>query len=368
MFIFGKDKKKKKPEKAPVWFMWLMGAFIVYALLTNIFSDQVSKVQDDKTELTEGQTINFAVVKGLSAGGPPLPLYSRDVERGSGDMVGCWYTVDVRYRLYNGEGEKIEEISPNQPPLEFTIGKGEVIPGLERGVLGMRKNGERVITARPELAFDQRKFKHPVLQKHDFVGYVLTLENMQRPQNLPRSDLGLRIYDDKEGDGLPVQCTDRARIRLHAYNVDGTELFGPKDFASFMLHVGEGKVPYAVERAVMGMKLGGKRTVIAPPGYMRPLNAPVEQASDKTETIADSGEKKTEGTSAEETEKTAEIHQAEADAVAAEQTAEQSKQPADQIEEEQEKTAWQRLPVPQDSTIILEIELLSPYVAMPTKQ
>lgn len=338
MFSFGKDKKKK-PEKAPVWFMWLMGAFVLYALFTNIFTDQVSKVQDDETEMTEGQTINFAVVKGLSAGGPPLPLYSRDVSRGQGDVVGCWYTVGVRYRLYDGEGEKVDEITADQPPLRFTIGQGEVITGLERGVLGMRKGGERVITARPELAFDGRKFRHPVLTPNDFVGYVLTLEDMQRPQSLPRSDLGLRIYDDKEGEGLPVQCTDRARIRVHGYNIDGTELFGQKDFSSLVLHVGEGKAPYAIERAVMGMKLGGKRTVIAPPGYMRPLAEPEPAATSVAE------ESEAEEVSPEEPLETAEIQQTEGDIPATEVPAETDKN-------DEEKSAWERLPIPQDLSLI----------------
>lgn len=340
MFTFGKDKKKKKPEKAPVWFMWLMGAFIIYALLSNIFTDKVSEVRPTAAEQTEGESINFAVVKGLSAGGPPLPLYSRDLRKGGGDMAECWFTVDVRYRLYNGEGEKVEEITAAEAPLRFTIGKGEVIPGLERGVLGMRVNGERVITARPELAFGQEKFTHPVLKKHDFVGYVLTMEHMQRPQSLPRSDLGLRIYDDREGDGLPVQCTDHARIRLRGFSINGTELFDK----ALELHIGEGKAPYAIERAAMGMKLGGKRTVIAPPGYMQPLFA---------ETEKDDVEKSTE---------TAEIQQTEQDSPAS--VADESAIKPDTGDAPQ-KTMWGGLPVPQDRAIILEMELLRPHVVEP---
>lgn len=357
MFTFGKDKKKKKPEKAPVWFMWLMGVFIVYALITNIFTDKVAEVQEREAAegRSEGESINFAVVKGVGTGGPALPLYSQDKNKGQGAMATCWHTVGVRYRLYNGEGEKIEEITEDQPPLRFTIGKREVIPGLERGVLGMRTGGERIITARPELAFSSHKFSHPKLERHDFVGYVLTLENSERPENLPRSDLGLRIYDDKEGSGLAVQCTDRARIRLHGYGLDGKELFGREEFPSLLFYIGEGQAPYAVERAVMGMKLGGRRTVIVPPGYMTPLFATAPEIAQPAE--EENTPPEPEVTDAAEP---AEIQQTEE--VSPKAGAEEKN-----AEDHAEKTAWKRLPVPQDQAIVLEIELLPPYVAAPTK-
>lgn len=339
MFNFGR-KKKKQPDKAPHWFMWLMGLFVAYALLSNIFGDSVSEAQRTQRE-SRGETvaspINFAVVKGLSVGGPALPLYTRDIHRGHGTGVGCWYTVDVRYSLYNGEGRKVYEITDEDEPERFTIGRREVILALERGILGMYKGGKREISARPELAYDGKRFTHPQLGSHDYVGYILTLVDMRRPPNLPLSDLGLRLYDDEQGDGKPLQCTDDARFRLRAYDVSGKSLFG---LESVMVRIGEGIAPYAVERALLGMKPGSKRTVIAPAGYMRPLFAQTETMPDVTEegAAADSGDEEPESV---------EIQQADSDNGAP-------------------LSLWERLALDHDRSLILEIELLPLQVTLPS--
>lgn len=329
MFFFGKGRKKK-PDKTPVWFMWLMGLFMAYALLTNLFTDKVGEAKQAQRENqseAERDGLNFAVVRGLSAGAPALPLHARERKPGSGDMTGCWYSVAVRYRLYNGEGLKIEDNTDAEEPLRFTIGKGEVIPALERGVLGMRRGGEREVTAQPSLAYAHEGFSHPRLGKADYVGYVLTLEEMERPVNLPFSDLGLRIYDDKEGDGPMAQCTDVVRIRLRGYDMHGKALLG--DFPVMLLRVGEGIAPYAVERAAIGMKVGGKRTVIVPPGYLKPLfGGEPEPIPDAEELAAEAQEEM------------------------------QEKAP------DVPKNGWQDLPVPQDRVIILELELLPRHLQL----
>ena len=66
-----------------------------------------------------------------------------------GDRVAVHYTG----KLENGEvfaNSKVGE------PFEFTIGKGEVIPGFEKGVIGMELGETKTITIPPEEAYGPR--------------------------------------------------------------------------------------------------------------------------------------------------------------------------------------------------------------------
>ena len=66
-----------------------------------------------------------------------------------GDTVKAHYTG----RLVNGE---VFDTSKEGQPLEFTIGKGDVIPGFEKGVIGIEVGRTKTITVPPEEAFGQR--------------------------------------------------------------------------------------------------------------------------------------------------------------------------------------------------------------------
>ncbi len=54
------------------------------------------------------------------------------------------------------EDETIVDSSQDQSPLEFTIGNGDVISGLEQGVIGMAVGDKKTLRILPEDAFGQR--------------------------------------------------------------------------------------------------------------------------------------------------------------------------------------------------------------------
>lgn len=68
-------------------------------------------------------------------------------------------TVQVHYKgsLENGQ---VFDSSENREPLEFTIGKGQLIPGFEDGVVGMNAGDSRTLTIEPENGYGPR---HPEL-------------------------------------------------------------------------------------------------------------------------------------------------------------------------------------------------------------
>jgi FKBP-type peptidyl-prolyl cis-trans isomerase 2 len=67
----------------------------------------------------------------------------------NGDTV----TVHFTGKLEDG---KIFDTSKSGKPLEFTIGSGTMMPGLEKGILGMQVGDTKTFTVEPEDGYGQR--------------------------------------------------------------------------------------------------------------------------------------------------------------------------------------------------------------------
>jgi FKBP-type peptidyl-prolyl cis-trans isomerase len=88
-----------------------------------------------------------------------LPFSFIDVTVGSGAEVVPYSTVIVDYAGYLYDGSKpnnqglLFDTSLSGQPLTFVVGIGQMIPGFEQGVLGMKNGGFRRITIPPELGY-----------------------------------------------------------------------------------------------------------------------------------------------------------------------------------------------------------------------
>lgn len=60
--------------------------------------------------------------------------------------------VRVQYRITDDEGQEIDASTP-ETPLEFVCGRGDVVSGLERGVIGLEPGATKRITIPPEDAY-----------------------------------------------------------------------------------------------------------------------------------------------------------------------------------------------------------------------
>ena len=64
-------------------------------------------------------------------------------------------TVKVHYRGSLQDGT-VFDTSRGRPPLEFTIGEGEVIPGFEAAVVGMEPGDSKTVTVEPPEGYGER--------------------------------------------------------------------------------------------------------------------------------------------------------------------------------------------------------------------
>jgi len=67
--------------------------------------------------------------------------------------------VRVQYRVTDDEGTEIDSSTPTAP-LEFVCGRGDVISGLERGVIGLEPGASKRITIAPEDAYGPHNPAH----------------------------------------------------------------------------------------------------------------------------------------------------------------------------------------------------------------
>lgn len=80
-------------------------------------------------------------------------LKSEDEKVGNGAEAKSGDTVTVNYVGTLTNGKQFESTYDRKEPFTFTLGQGQVIPGWDKGITGMRVGGKRKLTIPPELGY-----------------------------------------------------------------------------------------------------------------------------------------------------------------------------------------------------------------------
>lgn len=87
----------------------------------------------------------------------PIPtngLHIEDINTGEGqEAIGPGQTVSVHYTGWLEDGTKFDSSVDRGEPFQFPLGVGFVIPGWDKGVVGMRVGGKRKLVVPPELGY-----------------------------------------------------------------------------------------------------------------------------------------------------------------------------------------------------------------------
>lgn len=90
-------------------------------------------------------------------GPPPAELGIEDLAEGDGPEATPGQAVDVHYVGVSwSTGTQFDASWDRGQPFSFRLGAGQVIPGWDRGVAGMRVGGRRRLTIPPDLAYGSR--------------------------------------------------------------------------------------------------------------------------------------------------------------------------------------------------------------------
>jgi len=115
---------------------------------------------DSSTESTSTSTSEPAAKTkpkvSVPKGAPPKQLEVKDLEEGSGAEAKSGDKVTVQYVGVNYKnGKEFDSSWSRNEPFPFTLGAGEVIPGWDQGVEGMKVGGRRELIIPPELAYGE---------------------------------------------------------------------------------------------------------------------------------------------------------------------------------------------------------------------
>lgn len=93
----------------------------------------------------------------IPGGPPPSDLALEDLVVGEGEEARSGNRVSVHYvGVAWSNGRQFDASWDRDEPFEFGLGAGEVIPGWDDGVAGMRPGGRRRITIPPHLGYGDR--------------------------------------------------------------------------------------------------------------------------------------------------------------------------------------------------------------------
>lgn len=110
----------------------------------------------------------------VPAGNPPTQLEMDDLITGTGPPAEDGDSITVQYVLATYSSRKVIQSSWTSNPFPFTLGEGQVIPGWDKGVVGMRVGGRRELIIPPSLGYGATP-QGPGIAANDTLVFVVDL-------------------------------------------------------------------------------------------------------------------------------------------------------------------------------------------------
>jgi len=105
----------------------------------------------------EGQSASaLQSIQGAIQSGDFAELVTEDLVEGTGAEAATGDTLIVHYAGILPDGTQFDNSIARGEPFQFVLGAGQVIPGWDRGLVGMKEGGRRILLIPPDLAYGDR--------------------------------------------------------------------------------------------------------------------------------------------------------------------------------------------------------------------
>ena len=208
---------------------------------------------------------------------PPTELLIEDLVVGSGSPVGVGDFLVMDYvGVSYSTGLQFDASWDRGSPFPFELGAGRVIQGWDQGIVGMSVGGRRSLTIPPELAYGENGSGSGSIGPNETLVFVVDLiasvpANLEKPTEdlTSESTTELKTNDISEGSGATVQPGNVVYIHYVGVSASTGEQFdsswdrGRSEFIGYIS--GTGNVIQGLDEGLLGMQVGGRRTVVIPP-------------------------------------------------------------------------------------------------------
>lgn len=117
---------------------------------------------------------------GKPSGDPPAGLQKQDIVKGKGKPARAGDTVSVQYvgNSWSTGTQFDASWDRGGQPFTFPLGAGQVIPGWDEGVAGMKPGGRRLLVIPPGLAYGDQS-PSPEIGPNETLIFVVDLEKIR---------------------------------------------------------------------------------------------------------------------------------------------------------------------------------------------
>ncbi len=113
-------------------------------------------------------------------GSPPTELVVKDIKKGTGKKARKGDSVKVQYLGVNwSTGQEFDASWNAGKAFYFVLGEGMVIPGWDKGVVGMRVGGRRLLVIPPEMGYGAQG-QGTAIPPNETLVFVVDLEAVQK--------------------------------------------------------------------------------------------------------------------------------------------------------------------------------------------
>jgi peptidylprolyl isomerase len=128
-------------------------------------------------DLSPAGRVGTAPTVVVPKGKPPTSLESADLITGTGPAAKDGDSVTVEYVLATYSSGKVIQSSWTSSAFTFTLGAGQVIPGWDEGVVGMKVGGRRELIIPPALGYGDQS-PGPGISVNDTLVFVIDLQKI----------------------------------------------------------------------------------------------------------------------------------------------------------------------------------------------
>ena len=208
-----------------------------------------------------------------------LGVEVQDIKVGSGEEVVSRSQIEVHYVGMLKDGTVFDASRPRGTTFSFRVGNGQVIPGWDDGLLGMRVGGVRRLVIPPEQAYGDRAQGN--IPSSSTLYFEVELMSVQPPRLPPTTlatvadDAWLKLPDARAADvvvgsGAKVKLRKGQRACLDYAVFDGEGALVEHTFnrnGCTWYELRDEDLPEKLEAGLRGMREGGTRVVEGKDGH-----------------------------------------------------------------------------------------------------